>query len=195
MFDPGKREITQWLVAWSQGDQTALEKLVPLVHRELHRLARFYMRGERAGHTLQTTALVNEAYLKLINTDGMSWHNRAQFYAVAAKMMRHILVDFARARGRLKRGGAVQKISLDKAPPIALEPTDELIAVHEALAALARLDQRQSEIVELRFFGGLTESEVAEVLKISRRTVTTEWNLARSWLLRELRRNSGRNDA
>jgi RNA polymerase sigma factor (TIGR02999 family) len=131
----------------------------------------------------------------LINTDGMSWHHRAQFYAVAAKMMRHILVDFARARGQLKRGGAVQKISLDKAPAIALEPTDELIAVHEALAALARLDQRQSEIVELRFFGGLTESEVAEVLKISRRTVTTEWNLARSWLLRELRRNSGRNDA
>jgi RNA polymerase sigma-70 factor, ECF subfamily len=190
MSDSGKREITKWLLAWSQGDQTALEKLAPLVHQELHRLAGFYMRGERQGHTLQTTALVNEAYVKLINAEGMSWQNRAHFYAVAAKVMRHILVDFARSRGQLKRGGEAHKVSLDEALTISPEPAAELVAVHEALNALARLDQRQSDVVELRFFGGLTEAEIGEVLNISRRTVTSEWNVARSWLLRELRRNN-----
>jgi RNA polymerase sigma factor (TIGR02999 family) len=184
----GKREITDWLVAWSVGDRTALDKLTPLVHHELHRLAQFYMRGERPGHTLQTTALVNEAYLRLIDTNGVSWQNRAHFYAIAAKVMRHILVDFARARGQLKRGGDVQKISLEEALTISPEPADELVALHEALDTLAQLDQRQSDIVELRFFGGLTETEIAEVLKVSRRTVTSDWNLARAWLLRELSR-------
>jgi len=168
----------------------ALEKLAPAVHHELHRLAQFYMRGERPGHTLQTTALVNEAYVKLINVEGMSWQSRAHFYAVAAKVMRHILVDFARVRDQLKRGGDVSKVSLDEALTISPEPAAEIVALHEALTELARLDQRQSDIVELRFFGGLTETEIAEVLKISPRTVSSEWNLARSWLLRELRRNN-----
>jgi RNA polymerase sigma-70 factor (ECF subfamily) len=174
-------------MAWSQGDHVALEKLAPLVHHELHRLAQSYMRGERSGHTLQTTALINEAYIRLIDTAGISWQNRAHFYAVAAKLMRHILVDFARSRRQLKRGGEAQKVSLDEALTICPEPAADLVALDQALTELARLDQRQSDIVEMRFFGGLTEEEIAEVLKVSRRTVTSDWTIARSWLLRELR--------
>jgi RNA polymerase sigma-70 factor, ECF subfamily len=186
MSDPPTHEITQWLTDWSNGDRSALEKLTPLVYRELHRLAQAYMRGERVGHTLQTTALVNEAYLRLIEADRQGWQNRLHFYAVAAKLMRHILVDFARSRDRIKRGGCLEKVSLDEALKITTDHTAELLNLDEALTALSKLDERQSQVVELRFFAGLTEAEIAEVLKVSQRTIQSDWRLARSWLLREL---------
>jgi RNA polymerase sigma factor (TIGR02999 family) len=186
MSDPPTHEITQWLTDWSNGDRSALERLTPLVYRELHRLAQAYMRGERAGHALQTTALVNEAYVRLIDAERRDFQNRAHFYAVAAKLMRHILVDFARSRDRIKRGGALEQVSLDEALTITAHHTAELLDLDEALTALSKLDDRQSQIVELRFFGGLTESEIAEVLKVSERTIQSDWRLARSWLLREL---------
>lgn len=181
-------DITQWLMDWSNGDLSALEKLTPLVYRELHRLAQVYMRGERPGHALQTTALVNEAYLRLIETDCQSWQNRAHFYAVAAKLMRHILVDFARSRDRIKRGGGLEQVSLDEALTISANHTAELLDLDEALTKLSKLDERQSQVVELRFFAGLSEAEIAEVLKVSERTVQSDWRQARSWLLRELSR-------
>jgi len=186
MSTPPTHEITQWLVGWSDGDPSALEKLTPLVYRELHRLAQAYMRGERPGHTLQTTALVNEAYVRLIDADRMGWQNRAHFYGVAAKLMRHILVDFARSRDQVKRGGGVEPLPLDEAWTITTDRTAELVNLDDALTALEKLDARQSRIVELRFFGGLTEPEIAEVLKVSPRTVNSDWSLARAWLLREL---------
>jgi RNA polymerase sigma factor (TIGR02999 family) len=182
-------EITEWLLGWSSGDRSALEKLTPLVYRELHRLAQAYMRGERAGHSLQTTALVNEAYLRLIDIDQMDWRNRAHFYAVAAQLMRHILVDFARSRDQQKRGGGWQQVSLDAALTVHADRTDAFLDLDDALTSLAKLDDRQSRVVELRFFGGLTETEIAEVLQVSLRTVQNDWNLARSWLLRELSRD------
>ena len=194
MSDISSHEITAWLTDWSNGDRSALEKLTPLVHRELHRLAQAYMRGERAGHALQTTALVNEAYVRLIEAERRDFQNRAHFYAVAAKLMRHILVDFARSRDRIKRGGALEQVSLDEALTITAGHTAELLDLDEALTALSKLDARQSQIVELRFFGGLTESEIAEVLKVSERTIQSDWRLARSWLLRELS-GEKRNDA
>ena len=186
MSDAPTHEITQWLTDWSNGDRSALEKLAPLVSRELHRLAQAYMREERVGHALQTTALVNEAYLRLIEADRQGWQNRAHFYAVAAKLMRHVLVDFARSRDRIKRGGALEQVSLDEALTITADHTAELLDLDEALTTLSKLDERQSLIVELRFFGGLTEAEIAEVLKVSERTIQSDWRLARSWLLREL---------
>jgi len=186
MSTPPTHEITQWLLGWSDGDPSALEKLTPLVYRELHRLAQAYMRGERPGHTLQTTALVNEAYVRLIDADRMGWQNRAHFYGVAAKLMRHILVDFARSRDQVKRGGGVEPLPLDEAWTITTDRTAELVNLDDALTALEKLDARQSRIVELRFFGGLTEPEIAEVLKVSPRTVNSDWSLARAWLLREL---------
>src|SRR5215831_17770503 len=186
MSDAPVHQITEWLTDWSNGDRSALEKLTPLVYRELHRLAQAYMRGERAGHALQTTALVNEAYLRLIETEGQGWQSRAHFYAVAAKLMRHILVDFARSRDRIKRGGALDQVSLDEALIITAGYTSQLLDLDEALTTLSMLDERQSQVVELRFFGGLTEPEIAEVLKVSERTVQSDWRLARSWLLREL---------
>ena len=181
-------EITQWLTDWANGDRSALEKLTPLVYRELHRLAQAYMRGERVGHALQTTALVNEAYLRLIETECQSWQNRSHFYAVAAKLMRHILVDFARSRDRIKRGGGLDQVSLDEAFTITADHTGNLLNLDEALTALSKLDERQSQVVELRFFAGLTETEIAEVLKVSERTVQSDWRQARSWLLQELSR-------
>ena len=193
MSTPPTHEITQWLLGWSDGDPSALEKLTPLVYRELHRLAQAYMRGERPGHTLQTTALVNEAYVRLIDADRMGWQNRAHFYGVAAKLMRHILVDFARSRDQVKRGGGVEPLPLDEAWTITTDRTEELVNLDDALTALEKLDSRQSRIVELRFFGGLTEPEIAEVLKVSPRTVNSDWSLARAWLLRELGQ-SGRDD-
>jgi RNA polymerase sigma factor (TIGR02999 family) len=186
MSDAPRHEITQWLTDWSNGDRSALEKLTPLVYRELHRLAQAYMRGERVGHALQTTALVNEAYLRLIDADHQAWQNRAHFYAVAAKLMRHILVDFARSRDRIKRGGTLEQVSLDEALTITADHTSEWLDLDKALTALSKLDERQSQIVELRFFAGLTEPEIAEVLKVSERTIQSDWRLARSWLLREL---------
>ena len=186
MTDTPAHEITEWLTDWSRGDRSALEKLTPLVYRELHRLAQAYMRGERVGHPLQTTALVNEAYVRLIEADRQDFQNRAHFYAVAAKLMRHILVDFARTRDRIKRGGALEQVCLDEAFVIAADQTSGLLDLDGALTTLSKLDERQSQVVELRFFGGLTEPEIAEVLKVSERTVQSDWRLARSWLLREL---------
>ena len=191
MATPSTHEITDLLVAWSDGDQAALEKLTPLVYQELHRLAQGYLRGERAGHTLQTTDLAHEAYLRLVDASQMQWQNRAHFFAVSANLMRHILVDFARARRNLKRGGDAQQVSLDEALTVAAGHSAELVALDDALKDLARLDERQSKVVELRFFGGLTEGEIAEVLQVSPRTVSSDWNLARSWLLRELSKSVG----
>ncbi len=163
------KEITRLLVAWGDGDESALEELTPLVHEELHRLAHHYMGHERPGHTLQTTALVNEAYVRLIDWKNVRWQNRAHFFAVSAQLMRRILVDFARSRGYQKRGGGALQVSLD-----------------EALNALAALDERKSKVIELRFFGGLSVEETAEVLKVSPETVMRDWRLAKVWLLREM---------
>ena len=183
---PSTPEITQMLRAWTAGDQQALEKLTPLVHRELHRVARRYMAGERPGHTLQTTALVNEVYLRLVDCGQVNWHDRAHFFAVSAQLMRRILVDFARSRGYQKRGGNVPHISLDDAPPVCSEPDPNLLALDDALKALAELDRRKSRVVELRFFGGLNIEETAEILGVSAVTVMRDWRLAKIWLLREL---------
>lgn len=184
-------DITRLLALWQHGDGPALEALVPLVYQELHRLAGVYMRGERPGHSLQTTALVNEAYLRLRKADGIRWQNRAHFYAVAARTMRRVLVDFARARRQQKRDGG-QQVDLDEVLTISADRSADFVALDDALRALATLDRRQSEIVELRFFGGLTDAEIAEVLHVSPRTVSREWSAARAWLLRELSRDVAR---
>jgi RNA polymerase sigma-70 factor, ECF subfamily len=179
--------VTQLLVDWSNGDQSALDKLMPVVYDELRRLAGNYLRRERAGHTLQPTALVNEAYLKLVDQRHARWQNRAQFFGVAAQLMRRILVDHARVRQAQKRGGSDhQQLSLSHADRVAEKPGVDLLALHEALNDLAKIDEQQSRIVELRFFGGLTIEETAEVLEISHATVERDWTLARAWLRREL---------
>ena len=180
------QEITQLLLAWNQGDEHALDRLMPLVHGELHRLAHRYMAGERADHTLQTTALVNEAYLRLIDSSRVRWQNRAHFFAVSAQLMRRILVDVARARAKLKRGGGATQVSLDEVMEIPREPGADLIALDDALTRLAAFDERKSKVVELRFFGGMSVEETAEVLGISPMTVMRDWGLAKVWLLREL---------
>ena len=180
------KEITRLLVAWGEGDEAALDELSPLVYEELHRLAHHYMGRERAAHTLQTTALVNEAYVRLIDWKNVRWQNRAHFFAVSAQLMRRILVDFARARGYDKRGGRARAVTLDEAALVADEKGTDLVALDEALVTLAELDPRQSKVVELRFFGGLTNEEVSEVLKVSEGTVRRDWSLARAWLHREL---------
>jgi RNA polymerase sigma factor (TIGR02999 family) len=180
-------EVTQLLKAWCDGERGALEQLALVVELELKRLARYYLRGEAPGHTLQPTALVNEAYVRLIQFNRVDWQNRAHFYAVAAKMMRRVLVNHAIARRRHKRGGSLIFVSLAEAGGKA-DRTADVIALDEALVALAQLDDRKSQIVELRFFGGLSAEETAEILGISLRTVHREWDLARSWLFRELRR-------
>lgn len=174
------------MVAWAGGDESALDRLIPLVDSELRRLAHHYIRGERTGHTLQTTALVNEAYLRLVDSSRVQWQNRAHFFAVSAQLMRRILVDYARARRSQKRGGGLEQVSLDGAPPIACEREPDLVALDEALSALAAIDDRKSRVVELRFFGGLSVEETAEVLQVSPETVMRDWRLAKSWLLREL---------
>lgn len=182
------QQVTELLLAWSQGQSSALEELMPLVHNELQRLAHHYMAGQRSGHTLQTTALVNEAYLRLVDCSRVRWQNRAHFFAVSAQLMRRILVDFARSRGDPKRGAGVRPLSLEKAPDI-FQPTDPDIAVlDDALNALAAIDPRKSQVIELRFFGGLTAEETAEVLKVSPDTVLRDWKLAKVWLHRELSR-------
>src|SRR6476646_6042455 len=165
------KEITQLLVAWGDGDESALAELTPLVHGELHRLAHHYMRAERAGHTLQTTALVNEAYVRLIDWKNVRWQNRAHFFAVSAQLMRRILVDFARSRGYQKRGGGVNAVTLDNAAFVSDQKGPDLLALDEALSSLSKLDLRQSRVVKLRFFGGLTVEETAEVLKVSEGTI------------------------
>jgi RNA polymerase sigma-70 factor, ECF subfamily len=183
---PTSHEVTQLLLAWSAGDSAALDRLVPLVYAELHRLAKGYLRKEGAGHTLQTTALIHEAYLRLIDAKQVQWQNRAHFFGVAARLMRQILVAFARARGYQKRGGGVQRISLDEALVIDEGRDEDLVAIDEALEALAQFDARKAQVVELRFFGGLTEEEIAAALNVSPETVRRDWRLAKSWLRMKL---------
>ena len=180
------KEITRLLVAWGDGDEAALAELAPLVHEELHRLAHHYMGGERPGHTLQTTALVNEAYVRLIDWKNVRWQSRAHFFAVSAQLMRRILVDFARDRQYLKRGGGALRVSLGEAEAFSVERGADLVALDEALTGLAEVDRRKGQVVEMRFFGGLSVEEVAEVLKVSKETVMRDWRLAKVWLLREL---------
>jgi RNA polymerase sigma factor (TIGR02999 family) len=180
------QEISQLLRAWSEGDRTALDKLLPLVYDELRRMARRHMDRQQAGHTLQTTALIHEAYLKLIDQKEAHWRNRAHFFGVAAKAMRSILVDYARASHAAKRGGEAVLVSLDEAAVASDERAAELVALDDALASLAAIDRRKCQVVELRYFGGLSVEETAEVLKVSVETVARDWRLARTWLLREL---------
>lgn len=184
---PMPHEVTQLLLAWSEGDQAALDRLVPLVYDELHRLARGYMRRERANQTLQTTAVIHEAYLQLIDARQVKWQNRAHFFGVAARLMRQILVAFARERGYQKRGGGANRVSLDEALVIDEGLDEDLVALDEALGALAQFDARKAQVVEMRFFGGLTEEEIATALGVSPETVRRDWRLARSWLRRKLR--------
>jgi len=190
MTEPTPREVTQLLQAWSDGNRQALEKLTPLVYKELHRLAKRYMAREHPGHDLQTTALVNEAYLRLIDWKSVRWQSRAHFFGVSAQLMRRILVDFARSRRQAKRGGETRQVSLDEALVVSHDRAADLVALDDALTALATIDARKSRVVELRFFGGLSVEETAEVLKVSPRTVLQDWNLARVWLLREISENS-----
>jgi RNA polymerase sigma factor (TIGR02999 family) len=188
MTAPSPEQVTRLLKAWSLGQDAALEELVPLVHQELRRLARRYMYGERPGHTLQTTALVNEAYLRLLNSRKVNWQSRTHFFAISAQLMRRILVDSARARGYQKRGGGVPKVTLDEALMGPKEKSQDLIKLDDALKALAEVDLRMSEVVELRFFGGWSVEETAEVLKVSPDTVHRDWRLSKAWLKREMRK-------
>jgi len=180
------QEVTRLLLAWNDGDEGALEKLVPLVYGELRRLAKRQMWGEHPDHTLQTTALINEAYIKLVDLRNVHWQNRAHFFALCARLMRRILVDFARSRHYVKRGGGAQPISLDESLVVSPAHSTDLVAVDDALKALAKVDARKAQMVELRFFGGLTVEETAEVLKVSPETVQRDWKIAKAWLLREL---------
>jgi RNA polymerase sigma-70 factor, ECF subfamily len=183
-------DISKLLRAWTGGDQSALDGLTPIVHDELRRLAHRYMRRERTGHSLQTTALVNEAYIRLVDYKRMQWQNRAHFFAVSAQVMRRILVEHAR-RHNLKRGGAIQHVSLDKAAVVGGGRPTDLVALDDAMHALARLDPRKEQVVEMRFFGGLSVDETAEVLKISAVTVMRDWSTAKAWLYRELTGGAG----
>jgi len=181
-------EVTELLQSWSQGDRSALEKLMPLVYDELHQLARHYMSDERPDHTLQTTALVNEAYVRLVDSAHANWENRTHFFGVCAQLMRRILVDWARSRQALKRGGDARALDLQEALAAGIEPGTDLVAVDDALNSLAAVDSRKSQVVEMRFFGGLSVNETAEVLKVSPETVQRDWKLAKSWLRREMSR-------
>src|SRR5215471_9399379 len=178
--------VTQLLKAWAQGNEEALEQLAPLVENELHRLARRYMRKERSGQPLQTTELVNEVYLRLIDAEHVSWQDRAHFFAVSARMMRRILTDFARSRSYLKRGGGAVRVTWDEALTASPQGNTDIVALDEALNELALLDHRKAQVVELRFFGGLSVEETAEVLKVSEQTVMRDWKFAKSWLMRAL---------
>jgi RNA polymerase sigma-70 factor (ECF subfamily) len=180
------KNITQLLIAWSDGDQSAIQNLAPVVQGELHRLATRYMAAERPGHILQTTALVNEAYLRLVDWKSVRWQNRAHFFGMAAHMMRHILVDLARAQHRDKRSGDAVHVSLSEVDEDSGRPSVDMVALDDALKALAELDPRQSRVVELRFFGGLNLEEAAEVLGVSVATVRRDWSLAKAWLYSEL---------
>ena len=185
---PRSSEVTGLLRAWSGGDQTALDRLAALVYDELHRMARHYMLDERTGNTLQTTALVNEVYLRLVDVKNIDWQQRGQFFAIAAQMMRRILVDAARARGSNKRGGGAVKVNVDETPVMSPERDSSLVALDEALETFSTVAPRQAKLVELRYFGGLSEEEIVEVLQISPRTVRRDWEFAKSWLMRELSR-------
>jgi RNA polymerase sigma factor (TIGR02999 family) len=187
MATPSCDQITDLLIDWSNGDQAALNRLMPLVYDELRRLASHYVRHERPGHTLQTTALVHEAYLKLLDQKNVNWETRMQFFAATAQVMRHVLVDYARSRKALKRGGDYVRLSIDDAAVSVEENGTDLLSVDEALNKLAAIDAQQSRVVELRVFGGLTVEETAEALAISPRTVKREWSMAKAWLHRELK--------
>jgi RNA polymerase sigma factor (TIGR02999 family) len=189
MEEPAPNQITQLLRSWSDGDEAAIQQLIPLVYGELHRLARRYMSDEKPGHTLQTTALINEAYLRLVHSPLSAWDGRNHFFAVCAQVMRRILVDWARSRRSLKRGSDVPALQLDEALAQSIEPGQDLVAIDEALKALALVDQRKAQVIEMRFFGGLSVTETAGVLKISEETVHRDWRLAKHWLRQELRRD------
>lgn len=187
--------VTQLLIEWRDGDKTALDKLVPLVYDELRRLAHYYMRRERASHTLQTSGLVNEAYLRLVDHKGMRWQNREHFYAVAAQAMRRILVDYARSRNYAKRGGEVRIVELDEAAIVAKKQVADLVALDDALQDLAAIDPRKSRIVEMRYFGGMSVEETASVLGVAPITVMREWSAAKAWLLRQMSAENTSDDA
>ena len=186
LMRPAPNEITQLLQDWSGGDQTALDRLMPLVYDELHRLAHQYMRREKAGHLLQTSALINEAYLRLVDQPQIRWENRSHFFGIAARLMRLILVDEARKRNSAKRGGGAIEVSLVEGSNVAQEQATNVVALDDALKTLQAIDSRQSEIVELRFFGGLSIEETAEVLKVSPGTVMRDWTFARAWLRQQM---------
>jgi RNA polymerase sigma-70 factor (ECF subfamily) len=183
---PQADQVTQLLVAWREGDRAALERLVPLVDAELRRLSRHYLNRERQGHVLQTTALINEAFVRLIKWQDVSWQNRAHFFAMAARLMRHVLVDLARVRPKGENGREIRVVDIDAADQVSVSRSQDLIAIDDALAALAQHDARKAHIVELRFFGGLTLDEIAEVLGVAPITVSREWTRARAWLYREI---------
>ena len=182
--------VTGLLLQWGQGDEAALERLIPLVYRELHQIARRCMAGERADHSLQATALVNEAYVRLVDAQDVAWHDRAHFLAVSAQVMRHILVDHARAKRAQKRGGDALEVAFDEALTVTSEPAQDFVALDDALEALAAFDERKSRVIELRFFGGLSVEETASVLNVSPDTVMRDWRLAKAWLQREMRGES-----
>jgi RNA polymerase sigma factor (TIGR02999 family) len=184
---PKQPAVTDLLLAWGRGDESAFHQLMPMVHAELHRLARRQMRGQRAGHTLQTTVLVNEAYLRLIDLSRVRWQDRAHFFAMSARLMRRILVDHARWRQSIKRGGGARLVPFDEAVFVSPSRGTDLVALDDALVTLAAIDSRKSEVVEMRFFGGLSVEETAEALHVSPQTVMRDWRLAKAWLLRELR--------
>ena len=188
---PATHEVTKLLKDWGAGDKSALDQLMPLVHDELHRLARQHMRREKPGHLLQTSALVNEAYLRLVDASQVDWQNRAHFFGIAARLMRRILVDDARRRHRDKRGGYTIQVPLDDATSLPQEQAANLVLLDDALKTLAAIDPRQSEIVELRFFGGMSIEETAEVLKVSPGTVSRDWTFARAWLRKEMGSGEG----
>lgn len=181
-----QHQITQLLAEWSEGNQSALDELYPLVYEELHRLARRYMSRERKGHTLQTTALINEAYVRLVDQKNVRWANRSHFFAISAQIMRRILIDHARRHAYAKRGGGAKLVSLEEAAIVAPDQASELVRLDEALKTLAKLDERRCHVVELRYFGGLSNEEIAGVLNVSENTVTRDWNLARAWLYQQL---------
>src|SRR6266436_4980346 len=183
---PSPQQVSQLLVAWGNGDEAARDELMPLVYEELHRLAHQHMNRERPGHTLQTSALVNEAFMRLVDQRDVHWQNRSHFFGLAAQMMRRILVDYARNRGYAKRGGDARQVSLDEAMIVSEERSAEVVALDEALNGLAEIDPRKSQIVELRFFGGLSIEETAAVLKVSPGTVMRDWTLAKAWLRKQM---------
>jgi len=188
MPDPSTAQVTQLLLAWGDGDKAAFERLVPMVQAELRRIARRHMGHERGEHTLQATALVNEAYLKLIDIDKVKWQDRAHFFAMSSRLMRRVLIDFARARGYQKRGAGAHKVTLDEGRVASTGRGADVIALNEALEALAKIDARKSQVVEMRYFGGLSIEETAETLGISVRTVKRDWTMAKLWLARELKK-------
>ena len=188
MINNDSQQITKLLVDWGKGDEAAFERLMPLVYDELHRMARAYMRRQPSGHTFQTTELIHEAYLKLAKQDGQDWQNRAHFFGVAAKAMRHILVDYARSKTSEKRGGSGRKVAFDDNKDVSAERPDEIVALDDALRQLAALDERKSRVVEMKFFAGLKIEEIARVLNISPETVKRDWQFSKTWLFRELSR-------